>query len=274
MPASKMLRVRVQQFLRKSRLLGVAEKFRYLYKSRSLEKSNKRFIQAYPDFKLPPPLLAFDAYSAPDWDFYKRSGEGTAHFLKETTARYFGNNLQTIYEWGCGPARVIRHLPGKLGSHVEVFGSDYNPDTIAWCRNNIPGIHFSLNQLSPPLDFADASFDFIYSISVFTHLSESTGLQWANELQRVLRPGGILLITTSGSNAYETELLSTERKKYDAGGVVVRGDYEEGKKMYLARHNPKYVRETLLRQFNILEHVSAGFPFIEQDYWLAQKAPV
>jgi ubiquinone/menaquinone biosynthesis C-methylase UbiE len=269
---NKMLRVKIQNVLRKLRLLSLAEKVRYQSTLWSLKKSNKEFIKNNRDFKVPPTYLAFDAYSAPDWHFYKSSGEGTAKFLAEMAARYCTpGSISAVYEWGCGPARVVRHLPKTFGKAVAVYGSDYNAKTIEWCKQHLNGIKFDLNGLNPPLSYGDSTFDFIYSISVFTHLSETTGLLWSEELYRVLKPKGILLITTSGDNAYKSELLNREKDKYDNQGVVVRGEYEEGKKMYLARHSPQYVKEKLLKQFEILEHSPAGFPFIEQDYWIARK---
>lgn len=271
---TKLHRVKVQNLLRKAGLLPLAEKVRYLVKVLSLEKNNKQFIKQNPSFELPPPHLAFDAYSAPDWNFYKTSGEGTAAFLaNDIIAKYLDSaeNPISVYEWGCGPARVIRHLPDNLRKNATVFGSDYNKETIAWCSEKIKKVSFSLNNLNPPLLYEDNKFDFIYCISVFTHLSETTGLLWANELYRVLKPKGVLLITTSGDNAYETELLEKERKEYKEKGVVVRGDYEEGKKMYLARHKPSYVKEMLLQSFKIEEYSPAGFPFIAQDYCVARK---
>jgi SAM-dependent methyltransferase len=273
MLTKKIIRVKIQDGLRKAGLLPLAEKARYYSKLWSLRGSNKIFIEQNPGFVLPPEHLAFDAYSAPDWTFYKSSGEGTAKFLATTIKKYLPapHQVSSVYEWGCGPARVVRHLPHELGSSIEVYGTDYNPETITWCRASIPGVQFDLNGLNPPLPFTDNKFDFIYSISVFTHLSRETGLHWARELYRVLKPNGILLITTSGDNAYDQELLENEKIKYQNEGVVVRGNYEEGKKMYLARHNPRYVREELLKDFSIEEHSPAGFPFIAQDYWIARK---
>lgn len=267
-----MLRVWVQDFLRKTHLLSLAEKFRYHQKRWSLKKANQAFIAAFPEFRLPPGDLAFDAYSAPDWDFYKRSGEGTAVFLAGVMRKYLPVGSGTgIYEWGCGPGRVIRHLPGQLGPSVQVFGSDYNPRTIEWCRENISGVRFALNGLNPPLPYPGDQFDFVYCLSVFTHLSEQTCIRWAEEIHRVLKPGGIFLATTSGDNAFQKEMLDKEKKAYQSEGVLVRGHYEEGKKMYLTRHNPSYVRDRLLRQFRIEEHVPGGFPFMDQDYWIARK---
>ncbi|HTF27965.1 MAG TPA: class I SAM-dependent methyltransferase [Flavitalea sp.] len=271
---AKLHRVKVQNLLRKAGLLPLAEKLRYVLKVFSLKKNNKQFIKQNPYFVLPPPHLAFDAYSAPDWNFYKTSGEATAGFLANDIIEKYLDSVEnpiSVYEWGCGPARVIRHLPDLLRKNAMVFGSDYNKETIAWCSEKIKNVSFSVNNLNPPLLYKDNKFDFIYCISVFTHLSEITGLQWANELYRVLKPEGVLLITTSGDNAYETELLENERKEYKEKGVVVRGDYEEGKKMYLARHKPSYVKEKLLKSFTIEEYSAAGFPFIAQDYWVARK---
>lgn len=222
---------------------------------------------------LPPVHLAFDAYDAPKWKFYKESGDATARFIKELTEKYFDSNrpVKSIYEWGCGPGRVIRHLPKQFGDFVEIHGSDYNAETIEWCKKNIPGVHFDLNELAPPLIYFDNKFDFIYCISVFTHLSEENGLKWAQELFRILKHGGILILTTLGENSFNTELLPGEKTKYINKGIIVRGKYTEGRKMYLTFHNPEYVRQTLLKKFEVLEHIPNGFPYVSQEYWVARK---
>ena len=140
-----------------------------------------------------------------------------------------------------------------------------------WAKKNISGVSFDLNMLNPPLTYDNGVFDLIYAISVFTHLSEQNALNWIDELHRVLKPNGILLITTTGELNYQTELLDHERKVYESKGVVVRDQYPEGKKMYLTNHNPAYVRSTLLRKFKILEHVPNGFPMMKQELWIVRK---
>lgn len=270
---SKIVKVKVQNLLRKTHLLKTTEYFQYLFRTWSLKKSNRDFVDSNPNFPLPPAHLAYDAYSAPDWNFYKKSGEGTANFLLEIIGKYLLDKKKiAVYEWGCGPGRVIRNLPAKLPNGSSVYGSDYNQETIEWCKKNLKEINFSLNELNPPLPYKDVQFDFAYCISVFTHLSETNGLMWADELYRVLKPGGLLVITTAGDYSYETDLLAHEKELYKERGIVTRGEYEEGKKMYLARHNPAYVKDTLLKKFEFLEHSTAGFPFISQDFWLVRKA--
>jgi hypothetical protein len=61
-----------------------------------------------------------------------------------------GKNL-TILAWGCGPGRIIRHMPDLFDESGQCHGTDYNFRSIAWCRENLPGIQFAINDLKPPL---------------------------------------------------------------------------------------------------------------------------
>ena len=177
-----------------------------------------------------------------------------------------------VLEWGCGPARVIRHLGEFLSGKASLAGADYNAETIAWCRENIPGIRFEKNELAPPLPFAAASFDAIYALSVITHLSEKMHGEWRDELLRVLKPGGLLIVTSHGDWYREHHLLPAERAQYDAGRLVVRGGIEEGKKWFAAFHPPAYMRGSFFRGMEIKEHLIHPLPgSIEQDVWVARK---
>lgn len=260
---------------RRVRALGwlkFSESIRYRVKVAKCYRRNRQFELVHPAFKTPPRELAFDAYSAPDWDFYKTSGEGTAAFLAALIKQYQSSSLDDlrVLEWGCGPARVIRHLPGILGTGTEVSGSDYNEKSISWCSQNIPGVTFLTNDLNPPLKASENYFDVCYSISVFTHLSNDVCRAWVEEIYRVLRPGGIFIATTNGESKL-ADLFSDEIEKYRSEGAVVRGNFEEGKKMYFACHSPKYLTENLFKSFEVLEHRPASFPFTAQDMWVLRK---
>ncbi|HBG05738.1 MAG: hypothetical protein A2075_06115 [Geobacteraceae bacterium GWC2_58_44] len=260
-----------QQFFRKTHLLNFVEYIDYLFSVVGSFKRNSSFVKRHPDFTLPPRHLAYDAYSAPDWEFYKESGEESAVYLRDVMLQYSGSGpADSVLEWGCGPGRIIRHLPEFCGETTAYFGTDYNGETIKWCSSNISGINFSVNNLNPPLSFASGNFDFIYAISVFTHLSEPVGLKWIEELHRLLKPNGVLLITLKGDN-YHDRLLPDEKVTYDSAGIVVRGNVTEGKKMFATFHNPKYVREKLLSKFQILNHITEHSPLSEQDTWIAKK---
>jgi len=265
----------IQHLLRQTHLLNLVEYFRYAYSVLKLSKRNRAFIKVHPEFKLPPKYLAYDAYSAPDWGYYHASGIKTAEEIADLIKKY---NLRLdslkVLEWGCGPARVIRHLPDKLGPKAQVFGSDYNKNSIQWARQNIEGgsLQFFINELDPPLPFAAKTFDFVYALSVFTHLSEETCGKWIRELERVLKDDGMLFFTTH-SDAEVNFLLPHERKQYMADGFCVRGKVQEGRKMFTIFHSPDYVRDTLLKNFSVLEHVKpGGFQYIHvQEAWVAGK---
>lgn len=262
---------RIQRILRDSKLLTFIERFRYLASLIKYNRKNSRFVSANPNFQLPPKILAYDAYSAPDWNFYKKSGEETAVFLAEIASKLMPVTTPfRVLEWGCGPARVIRHLNTAFYYQIEPYGSDYNEASINWCRTNIPNCNFVQNLLHPPLPFDTGFFDFIYSISVFTHLSDSISHQWSAELFRIARPGGVLIITTNGDSRINV-MLPDELESYRTNGFVIRDKYEEGKKMFWACHSPRYAREVLFQAFSVIEHVEAAFPYTGQDFWILKK---
>ncbi len=154
----------------------------------------------------------------------------------------------------------------------SLYGADYNRRTIAWCRRNIAGVEFIDNDLSPPLPLPPEQMDCVYALSVFTHLSEAMHDAWRGELARVLRPGGVLILTTHGDCFRDRNLSATEQRDYDAGRLVVRGAVREGKKFYAAFHSPQFVRNRLLAGFDLLAHVPCPRDWaLEQDVWVARK---
>ena len=109
-------------------------------------------------------------------------------------------NLRTaraIMEFGCGSARLICHL--RCIDGVRLIGCDLNRENVAWSQQNIPGVEFYLNDLRPPLSFAENdSLDLVFAASVFTHIPLETQHLWIQEMYRILRPGGFFLADVLG----------------------------------------------------------------------------
>lgn len=101
----------------------------------------------------------------------------------------------SILEFGCGRGRLAARMM-RLAPKASFHGVDVLPDAVAHCRRILPRGTFSLGRSAPPLELPDASFDLIYSYSVFTHLSEPNHKAWLRELARVLKPGGVMMHTT------------------------------------------------------------------------------
>jgi SAM-dependent methyltransferase len=104
----------------------------------------------------------------------------------------------------------------------------------------------------PPLAFESESFDLVYALSVFTHLTAELQLAWRDELRRVLRPGGFLLVTTHG-RSYLPRLDDEESERFGRGELVVRWGDVAGSNLCSAYHPEPYLRETFAQGFALLQ---------------------
>ncbi len=145
------------------------------------------------------------------------------------------------------------------------------PGSSAGAAQNLKFADIRRNDLAGRLDWPDRSFDLVYSLSVFTHLTESVGLAWIEELTRVLKPGGHLVITTHGDH-YRANLTPDDREAYDRGEAVVRLLGRDGSNDFATFHPPAYVRDRLTRGLDIVEHRPEGaLGNPRQDLWLLRK---
>ena len=154
----------------------------------------------------------------PEW-YFSTGYSGALEILTTLEQHSFDlANLQSMLEFGCGSARVLRHFR-NIG-YLSLAGSDANPKAIEWARRNLPGIDFRINALEPPLPFAEKSFDLVYAISVFTHIPLAWQHRWLEELRRVLRPEGYLLCTVLGSSFVDQMLTAQDRAKLKQTGAL------------------------------------------------------
>ena len=172
---------------------------------------------------------------------YEEGGAKSAAFIREFLGRagVDMSGVDALLDFGCGCGRVVRHWAGLPG---EVRGSDYNPNLVRWCADNLPFAQFDVNEGEPPLPYADDSFDFLYSISIFTHLDEPLQRPWMDELVRVVRPGGLILITVSGE-VYARRLPGWEhlRERFETGRLVVRRPERTGSNSCSVLHPREYL---------------------------------
>jgi ubiquinone/menaquinone biosynthesis C-methylase UbiE len=110
--------------------------------------------------------------------------------------------LGSVLDWGAGCSRIMRQWAPLFGQ-VSFTGTDIDQVMIDWDVANIPGPRFAVNGAEPPLPCGDEEFDLVYGASVFTHLDEAMQQRWLAELVRVLKPGGILLLSTHGPYVFE-----------------------------------------------------------------------
>lgn len=102
-----------------------------------------------------------------------------------------------VLDFGSGAGRTLRHF-WKEAEGSEFWGCDIYVPSIDWLRVNLcPPFHAWQSTVNPPLGLEHGSFDLIYAISVFTHLTDNS-LSWLLELHRLLKPDGLLIVTFMG----------------------------------------------------------------------------
>lgn len=262
--------MRISNLLRKTKLLALADKGYYHWERIKNRKENAQFLRHHPEVKLPPDYLMFESFQI-NYSKYYYSGKATADEILNRLKKHQSLDGIKLLDWGCGPGRVVRHMPNLLQGESEVYATDYNAKSIEWCKNNLEDIQFNHNTLEAKLPYPDNFFDVLYGISIFTHLSEKMHYEWFDELYRVLSPGGVAYLSFQGDN-YIEKMEPGERRAYQEGKIVVRGEVKEGHRIYSAFH-PKAFLEKLFKDLKILEQivikpVDGWYP---QDIWIARK---
>lgn len=262
----------LSSLLRSIGILHAVDRFRFFITKIKNFQKNSTFKRENPTVTLPPDYLMYESFNL-DYKKYYEDGKDTADWLTTHFRRYKTLEGLNILDWGCGPARVLRHLPQILDSSNTFFGTDYNSKSIQWCKENIPTIHFELNGINPPTVFESDFFDLIYGISIFTHLSEASHHAWLQELLRIARPGSILFFTTHG-DAFKSKLSAEESDQYSRNKLIIRGQVKEGHRVFTAFHPPAYMKIFFAQYGTILEHIPGqNHPgkYPEQDVWVLMK---
>jgi SAM-dependent methyltransferase len=105
--------------------------------------------------------------------------------------------IEKALDFGCSSGRVIRVL-ASLYPQAKWHGCDPNAPAIEWATEHLPSIRFFVSRNEPPLQLEDCSLDMAYAISIWSHFAPDLGLRWFDEMHRLVRPGGHLVITTHG----------------------------------------------------------------------------
>ena len=121
------------------------------------------------------------------------------------------------------------HAPPPRHRRLRVVGTDVNAAQIEWARKHVPGIEFHVNELEPPLSFAeDEAVRPRDRSSVFTHIPLDLQRPWLEEIRRILRPSGYFLCTVAGAHHIGIQLSKELRRRLDEEGQVTLNAHDPG----------------------------------------------
>ena len=95
--------------------------------------------------------------------------------------------IDSYLDYGCGKGEMLNRVY-RRAAHAS--GLDVDPEVLP----SIPGVETRVVREGESLPFPNESFDVITCLEVIEHVADAK--QTLRELARVLRPGGILILTT------------------------------------------------------------------------------
>jgi SAM-dependent methyltransferase len=234
----------------------------------------------FPEDPAPPAALVRRATASEGIGIFRAEGAHWCTEFSDLIRRHAGTDrVERLLDWGCGCGRLTMPLlRGRLAD--EVHGCDIDAEAVAWCRENLRDAVFTHVNPVPPTPYQAGFFDVVVASSVFTHLSKRMQTAWLEELERIVRPGGLVVASVHGRFA-ATFLVGELTQRLGIGvlrpllvstllasgfialpdhsgllrGVAPPGYYK------VACQTPEFTRRTWSRRFEVLEYREGGLGF-------------
>lgn len=156
---------------------------------------------------------------------------------------------KTVVDLGCGNGALLSDLHAAL-PHTSLVGIDLSAAQLEQNRRAMPWADFHVANLSLPLPDGIGTYDAVVSSELIEHLDEPQAL--LDNVQRLLTPGGHLLVTTQSGRVGETERRVGHVRHFTADALAAM--------LRKAGLDP-------VRVWN------AGFPFHDLSKWYANLDP-
>jgi SAM-dependent methyltransferase len=153
--------------------------------------------------------------SAESWNReYARQGIPSSHRDEPSGVLRWGlsniphlanGQIESAVDLGCGTGRNALALREVGIKRVDAMDFSAAALELASKRPGADAVHFSQGDVTKPLPFEDAAFDLATDIFVYFHqLPDQDRAQYRREMHRILRPGGLLLVSlaTTGDGYY------------------------------------------------------------------------
>ncbi len=115
----------------------------------------------------------------------------------------------TILDYGCGEGRYVGELR-KQFPHADICGCDISDIGLDIARRENPDSTF-IQMSDETIDHAPDSFDLVISVEVLEHVADVE--KSIAEIAKVLKPGGLAIITTPCANPFSAEWFKMAIKR-------------------------------------------------------------
>ncbi|HSZ51598.1 MAG TPA: methyltransferase domain-containing protein [Caulobacteraceae bacterium] len=126
---------------------------------------------------------------------------GNRNALDEFPARLGIPAGASVLEVGCGPGRFWERAASAFPADLDILLTDISPGMVEEALARVRGVGLWGNVRGQVADvmslpFADASFDVVMAMHMLYHAPDPAAA--VAEIARVLRPGGMVVVTTNG----------------------------------------------------------------------------
>jgi len=193
-------------------------------------------------------FVASELKRAYDAKAEQRDRNPIREWQKELWVQYLQNlkdeDLTSLLEIGAGTGQAAHFFQG---AGLEVVCTDLSPEMVRLCREK--GLEaFEMDFLK--LDFPDGRFDSLFAQNCLLHVPKEDFADVLQEIQRVVRPGGLIFIVMHGGRSFEG---------------VREEDFYEPKRFYALYANDE-LRRILERFFLILSFQAIARDEESADY--------
>lgn len=112
---------------------------------------------------------------------------------------------------GCGEGQLTADL---AAAGMTVIGIDVAEEPLRRARSRHPGLDVRLVPAEGPWPLDDASFDLVWSGETIEHVADTAA--WLSEVRRVLRSGGMLLLSTPAHGRLALLAMALSPRAFDA----------------------------------------------------------
>lgn len=153
---------------------------------------------------MPTPTLPPKQVVAQGYDRISRSYTALVESMDPSVRKKYLTVLQDslppgarVLELGCGSGVPMTR---QLARRFRVTGLELSPGQVSQAQRNVPQASFVQGDMAE-LCFAASSFDAVAAFYSLTHVPRAEHHLVLAEAQRVLRPGGLLLVTTGAGDS-------------------------------------------------------------------------